>query len=243
MPHPRKTTADLPLSAALNGTRGAADGAMIPLTPDALAESAAAAVAAGATDLHVHPRTPCGRGSLSPRVLAPVLEAIRARVRVPVGVTTGAWAEPDAAARLDRVRSWTVLPDHASVDWHEPAAEEIATALLERGVGVEAVLRSDTEGPARFARSPLRDRVSRILAEVTDQDTPEHTAHTLLTRIAPTPTRPILLHGKDKGAWPILHLARTLGLHSRIGLEDTLTLPGGGRALSNEELVRGALGF
>ncbi|MGQ4331969.1 3-keto-5-aminohexanoate cleavage protein, partial [Streptomyces hayashii] len=69
----------------LNGTRGAADGAVVPLTPDALAESAAEAVAAGADDVHVHLRTPCGRDSVSPRVVAAALDAIRARVSVPVG--------------------------------------------------------------------------------------------------------------------------------------------------------------
>ncbi|WP_373304447.1 3-keto-5-aminohexanoate cleavage protein [Streptomyces anandii] len=51
----------------LNGSRRAADGAVVPLTPAALAESAAGAVAAGATEVHVRPRTPCGRES-SPRV-------------------------------------------------------------------------------------------------------------------------------------------------------------------------------
>src|SRR5919197_1906737 len=134
----------------LNGVRGSADGAMVPLTPEAMAESAAQAVAAGATDIHVHPKTPCGHDSLSPRVIGPVLEAIRARVSVPVGVTTGAWAEPDPAARLmgvpprERVRAWgsvrswatlAELPDRASVNWHEEGAEEIAAALLDLGVG------------------------------------------------------------------------------------------------------------
>ncbi|CAM5637006.1 3-keto-5-aminohexanoate cleavage protein OS=Streptomyces glaucescens OX=1907 GN=SGLAU_07435 PE=4 SV=1 [Streptomyces glaucescens] len=125
-----------------------------PLTPQAMAEEAARAVAAGATDLHVHPKTPCGRDTMSARVVAATLEAIRARVPVPVGVTTGAWAEPDPAARLARVREWTVLPDHASVNWHEPGAEEVAAALLERGVEVEAGIWSGTDGAARFARSP-----------------------------------------------------------------------------------------
>ncbi|NEC72168.1 3-keto-5-aminohexanoate cleavage protein, partial [Streptomyces rochei] len=93
----------------LNGARGSADGAVVPLSPQAVADSAAGAVAAGATDVHVHPKTPCGRDTLSPRVLAVTLGAIRARVpaSVPVGVTTGAWAEPDPAARVARIRSWT----------------------------------------------------------------------------------------------------------------------------------------
>src|SRR4051812_81921 len=146
----------------LNGARGAVDGAVVPLSPGAMARSAAEAVAAGASDVHVHPKSPCGQDTLSPKPVAATLEAIRAQVRVPVGVTTGAWAEPDPAARVARVRSWTVLPDHASVNWHEPGAEEVAAALLDRGIGVEAGLWSGADGPARFAVSPLRSRVLRV---------------------------------------------------------------------------------
>lgn len=227
----------------LNGPRGAADGTAVPLTPSAMAESAAEAVAAGATDIHVHPKTPCGRDSLSPRVVAATLEAIRARVSVPVGVTTGAWAEPDPAARLARVRDWTVLPDHASVNWHEPGAESMAAALIELGVGVEAGIWSGTDAAERFAVSPLGPKVLRVLAEVTDTaaDTATATARTLLAGLGPAHGRPVLLHGEDGGAWPVLRLAGRLGLATRVGLEDTLVLPDGRRALSNAQLVSGAL--
>ncbi|AIR97502.1 3-keto-5-aminohexanoate cleavage protein [Streptomyces glaucescens] len=225
----------------LNGPRGAADGPVVPLTPEAMAEEAARAVAAGATDVHVHPKTPCGRDTMSPRVVAATLEAIRERVPVPVGVTTGAWAEPDPAARLARVREWTVLPDHASVNWHEPGAEEVAAALLERGVGVEAGVWSGTDGAARFARSPLGPRVLRVLAEVTDADAAARSARALLSGLGRAHGRPVLLHGEDAGAWPVLRLAGRLGLATRIGLEDTLALPDGRRAASNAELVRAGL--
>ncbi|MFJ5281601.1 3-keto-5-aminohexanoate cleavage protein [Streptomyces parvulus] len=228
-----------------NGARGAGDGAVVPLSPEALADSVAEAVAAGATDVHVHPKTPCGRDTLSPRVLAATLEAVRARVpdTVPVGVTTGAWAEPDPAARVARIRSWTVLPDHASVNWHEPGAEETAAALLERGVSVEAGVWSGTGGAARFLRSPLAPHVLRVLAEVTDTDpaTARETARALLAALGPAHGRPVLLHGEDANAWPVLRLAGHLNLPTRIGLEDTLLMPDGRRAPSNAELVRAGL--
>jgi uncharacterized protein (DUF849 family) len=230
------------LQVCLNGPRGAVDGAVVPLTPEVMGESAAWAVAAGAMDVHVHPKSPCGEDSLSPKVLAPTLEAIRARVSVPVGVTTGAWAEPEPEARLARVRSWAqlpALPDHASVNWHEEGAEEIAAALIELGVGVEAGIWSGTDGAARFAVSPLGPRVLRVLAEVTDTsaDTAEDTAHALLSGLGSAHGRPVLLHGEDGSAWPVLRLAGRLGLATRIGLEDTLLLPDGQRAASNAQLV------
>ncbi|MEU5622267.1 MULTISPECIES: 3-keto-5-aminohexanoate cleavage protein [Streptomyces] len=225
----------------VNGVRAGADGAVVPLSPEAVADSVAEAVAAGASDVHVHPKTPCGRDTLSARVLAATLEAVRARVpaSVPVGVTTGAWAEPDPAARVARIRSWTVLPDHASVNWHEPGAEETAAALIERGVDVEAGVWSGTDGAALFLRSPLGPKVLRVLAEVTDTDpaTARDSARALLSGLGPAHGRPVLLHGEDGGAWPVLRLAGRLGLATRIGLEDTLFLPDGGRAASNAALV------
>ncbi|MFJ3211717.1 3-keto-5-aminohexanoate cleavage protein [Streptomyces flaveolus] len=227
----------------VNGAREGADGAVVPLTPEAMADAVAGAVAAGATDVHVHPKTPCGRDTLSPRVLAVTLAAIRARVPVPVGVTTGAWAEPGPNARVARVRSWEALPDHASVNWHEPGAEAVAAALIERGVGVEAGVWSGTDGAERFARSPLGPRVLRVLAEVTDTDaeTAEASARTLLAGLGTAHGRPVLLHGEDGGAWPVLRLAGRLGLATRIGLEDTLFLPDGRPARSNAELVEAGL--
>lgn len=227
----------------LNGTRSAADGAAVPLSPEALARAAAEAVAAGATDVHVHPKTPCGQDSLSPRVVAATLEAIRARVAVPVGVTSGARAEPDPAARVARVRAWTVLPDHASVNWHEPGAEELAAALLDLGVGVEAGIRSGTDGASRFAVSPYASQVLRVLAEVTDTDASGavESARALLADLGSAHGRPVLLHGEDGGAWTVLRLAGRLGLATRTGLEDTLVLPDGQRARSNAQLVEEGL--
>jgi uncharacterized protein (DUF849 family) len=177
--------------------------------------------------------------------VAAVLTALRNAVAVPVGVTTGAWAEPDPARRAERVRSWTVLPDHASVNWHEPGAEEVAAALLERGVGVEAGVWSGTDGARRFLASPLASRVTRVLAEVTDPgpSTAEATARTLLAQLGEAGGVPVLLHGEDGGAWPVARLAVRLGLDTRIGLEDTLYLPDGRPARSNAQLVAALSGL
>ncbi|MFD6888381.1 3-keto-5-aminohexanoate cleavage protein [Streptomyces sp. NPDC059957] len=141
------------LVVSLNGSRSAADGSAVPMSPEDLVDAALAAVAAGAREVLVHPRTPCGRESLSPRVVGPLLEALRdaglgagGRVRggpgpgdgVALSVAVSVGAEPDHAGRLARVRSWTVLPDRAVVRFAEPGARELAEALLERGPAVDA---------------------------------------------------------------------------------------------------------
>ncbi|MFC4907016.1 3-keto-5-aminohexanoate cleavage protein [Actinomadura gamaensis] len=232
----------------LNGARSRAECAHLPVSPRELAAAAREAVAAGARDVHVHPKDAGGGDTLEPAAVAAVLTAVREAVPgVTVGVTTGAWATPDPAARAAQVRAWTVLPDHASVNWHEDGAADVASALLERGVGVEAGIYSGTPAAERFRAWPHAHRVLRVLAEVTDTD-PATAARTaadllddLLDDLREVTAAPILLHGEDGGAWPVLRLAAARRLATRIGLEDVLRLPDGTSAEGNAALVRAAL--
>lgn len=221
-----------------NGARDRAECPHLPLTPRELAASVREAVAAGAQDVHMHPRDDDGAETLEPAYVARAVTAVReAAPGIPVGVTTAAWAEPDPTRRAAFVRAWTVLPDHASVNWHEDGAELVADALLERGVGIEAGLFSGTEAAERFLAWPSAGRVLRVLAEITDAG--PGTAPALLGRLR-SATRPVLLHGEDDSAWPVLRLAGARGLDARIGLEDTLLLPDGSPAPSNAALATAA---
>ncbi|MEV4256936.1 3-keto-5-aminohexanoate cleavage protein, partial [Spirillospora sp. NPDC049652] len=192
----------------------------MPLTAAELAAEAARAVAAGAADLHIHPKDARGRDSLDPDAVAEAVSAVRAAVPpgVGVGVTTGAWAAPEVADRLAAIRAWRVRPDHASVNWHEDGAEDVAAALLDLGVGVEAGVWSETDGAERFRRSALAGRVLRVLAEVVDTDpaTAAASADGLLAELAGLPGGvPVLLHGEEGGTWPVLERAARLGLDTR----------------------------
>ncbi len=219
----------------------------VPLTPVQVADEAAAMVAAGVEELHIHPKDPGGFDSLDPERVAAFVSAVRAAVPgIPVGVTTGAWAEPDPQRRIALVRAWDpgALPDYASVNWHEDGALELARALLDAGVGVEAGLFSATAGADVLALSGLADRMHRLLAEVVETD-PLQTASAArhhferLGPLARANGRPVLLHGEGLAAWPVLRLAHEYGADQRIGLEDVLVDPDG-RSVSNASLVRSA---
>ena len=56
-----------------------------------------------------------------------------------------------------------------------------------------------------------------------------------------SPTAPRLLHGEGPACWPLIAHAGTLGLPTRIGLEDTIVGPDGSAVRGNAELVRLAL--
>lgn len=52
---------------------------------------------------------------------------------------------------------------------------------------------------------------------------------------------PVLLHGEGSSCWPALRYARSLGLATRVGLEDVLVMPNGSPAPDNATLVIAAL--
>lgn len=215
----------------------------VPVSAEEVAAAVRTAADVGAQDAHLHPKDGTGADTLDAFHVAETVTAVRAATpNIRVGVTTGAWAEPDPAERAALIRSWTVLPDHASVNFHEAGAELVAETLLERGVAVEAGIFSGTEAAERFLRWPHAHRVLRVLAEVTDTDPQSAlgTAKALLHAIGTGHERPILLHGEDGGAWPVLRLAVRHNLDVRIGLEDTLTLPDGSPVDDNAVLIQTA---
>ncbi|MEW2175080.1 3-keto-5-aminohexanoate cleavage protein [Streptomyces sp. NPDC005406] len=231
------------LQVCLNGARTRTECPVLPISPAELARAARAAVAAGAQDIHLHAKTPEGEDTLDPHIVAAAVTAVRAAVsNIPVGVTTGAWTLPDPAQRAAQIRSWTVLPDHASVNWHEDGADEVAAALLERGIGIEAGIYSGTRAAQRFLAWPRAHRVLRILAEVTDSDprTAAATAAGLISELSPAAEAPLLLHGEGPASWPVLLMASSHDLYMRIGLEDVLHLPDGTAADDNASLVLAA---
>lgn len=48
---------------------------------------------------------------------------------------------------------------------------------------------------------------------------------------------PVLAHGEQAWAWPVLRWAQASGYDVRVGLEDTLVLPTGREARDNATLV------
>jgi uncharacterized protein (DUF849 family) len=189
-------------------------------------------------------RRPDGRESLAAPDVARAVSAVRSACRgTPAGISTGAWIEPDPDRRLTLVRRWHVLPDYASVNFNEPGAIEIAEELLELGVGVEAGL-SDAGAAALLLGSGLEDRCLRVLLEPQEPELPAalDTVEAMERVLAgATSSRaPRLLHGVDATAWALLQEAGRRGYDARIGLEDSLRLPGGEIAGDNLELVRAA---
>lgn len=231
------------LKACVNGARTPDEHPALPVTPQQLAAETVAAHAAGARAVHLHPKNADGADSLRASDVEAAVAAVRqAAPGLPLGVTTGFWALPDAAQRLRAIESWSVLPDFASVNWHEPGAAELAELLLSRGVGVEAGI-FHAEAAESWAASAVAPHCLRVMVEL-GADGDVATADEILAVVAaagsPAPT---LLHGLDDSCWPLLQHAGARGLQARIGMEDTLALPDGSRADGNAALVSAAVGL
>lgn len=228
------------LQAALNGARRREDHPALPTTSPELAAAASQSVAAGAMAIHVHVRDARGLESVAPNDVARAVAALRGAVPgIPFGVSTGAWIMPETERRYQTVSAWELLPDYASVNFDEPGAEQLAQLLLSRRVGVEAGLARPVAAE-RLVQSGLAPHCLRVLIEPQARRLDEALAIVAdIERLldAAGITLPRLLHGIDATAWPLIAEAASRGYDTRIGFEDTLTLPNGTLAESNAVLV------
>lgn len=234
------------LQVCLNGSRRRDE--RVPVTVTQIAQSAAEAVAAGADAVHVHPRDDLGRETLDGELVALTVEAIRRAVPgIPVGVTTREGLVEDEVKRLAVVSRWPRPedggPDFASVNWHEGLIVDLATVLRTRRIDVEAGIWSPAAA-ADFVGRHWPWRVLRVLVEAVPGHSPggygPWAVERILSALGQQPM-PVLVHGEEQWAWPVLRWAQDQGYDTRIGLEDTLVDEQGLRARDNAALVGAAL--
>jgi uncharacterized protein (DUF849 family) len=230
------------LEAALNGGRSPADHPATPVTPGELGAAAVEAAHAGAGAVHFHVRAPDGRESLAAVDVARAVAEVR-RHGVPFGISTGAWIIADPVLRLAVVEEWTALPDFVSINFDEDGAAELASFFLRRNVTIEAGV-ANPFAAEQLVRSGLGHRCLRIMFEPREQTVGEAVSTVAATEAVLDAAKlrvPRMLHGVNATAWPLVDAAGARGYATRIGFEDTLTLPNGKVAGGNGELVRAAL--
>jgi uncharacterized protein (DUF849 family) len=227
------------LQACLNGRRLRDEHPAVPLAPEELAAEARRSVAAGAGELHVHPRAPGAGDTTDPGAAGATVRAIRAACPgTPLGLTTGLWTTGgDAELRHAHVQAWDDLPDYVSVNLAEPGSAELCGLLAERGVGIEAGVWNLADAHLLLERglAPLR-----VLVETSDggaEDPVGAAAEIDELLVAGGLTAPQLHHGAGADAWEMLDAALARGRDVRIGLEDTTLMPDGSTSRDNAELV------
>jgi len=222
------------IQAAINGGRPFP----APSTPREIAAAARMAMAAGAFCVHIHPRDSSGRESLASADVAAIVNLVP-----DAGVTTAAWIEPDAAKRIALIQGWRLLPAFASVNLDEDGALAVAESLVSRGVAIELGL-PDVASCELMMSSGIWKRGLRVLLEAQEQNLDAAIANiTVMEDVIAECTLPRLLHGFDAMTWPLIRLAGMRGWDTRVGLEDTFTLPDGSPARTNAQLIEAARGL
>jgi uncharacterized protein (DUF849 family) len=221
------------LQACLNGNRPRADHPAVPITPDELAEAARGAVAAGAAELHAHPRGPDESDTVEPGPVAAAVRAIRAACPgILLGLTTGLWTtDGDAERRHAHVAAWEELPDYVSANAAEEGFAELCALVTGRGVGIEVGVWSLDDAETLIASGIVP---MRVLVETNDVAAAGEMGAALEEGGLSAPQ---LHHGGHTDAWRALDAALARGRDIRIGLEDTTLLPDGSLARDNADLV------
>ena len=146
---------------------------------------------------------------------------------------------PDLEERLKAIRSWTVLPDFASVNLHEAGATQVIRLLLDKGIGVEAGIWNAPAANA-LVKSGFGDHCTRILLEPAEASCRAQVNLLQMEAALVGITPPRLLHGLGRCAWELVALAGRRKYDTRVGFEDMLKLPDGTSAASNAQLVAAA---
>jgi uncharacterized protein (DUF849 family) len=232
------------LQACLNGYRDRAFNPAVPITPQEIARDAAACLAAGANEFHVHPRNAKGAESFAAEDIAATLQAVRASVPgVPIGISTRDGIAADPVARQRAFQAWQILPDYVSVNLSEADAPEVIRLMLKRSIGIEAGLATVADAE-RYVKLTESAACLRVLIEIDDQEKTDamRVAHNIIAVLDRERSRlPRQLHGYDACKWALHAEALRLGMDQRIGLEDGKLLPDGRITESNAGLIAAAV--
>lgn len=239
------------IMAAPNGARRTqADHPNLPVTPAALAYTAAACLEAGAAALHLHVRDRDQRHILDAEAYGEALAAIRRTVgdRLILQITTeavGRYTAPEQQAVVRAVRPESVsvalremVPDAA----HEHAAAAFYAWCRTEAVAVQHIL-YDGDDVERFLRAREQGIIPSEGGTVLFV-----LGRYLIDRAAdPNDIVPFLTNWSGELPWALCCFgnkearasltAALLGGHCRVGFENNLDLADGTRADGNEDLV------
>ena len=167
MPSSPPSSPKIYVKACINGARTPDQHPNLPVTPEQLAAEAVAAHGAGAKAVHMHPKTADGVDSLLPEVVDAAVSAVRARGTGPAargddGVLGAAGRRRSGCAPS---RAGRVLPDFASVNWHEPGSPDLAELLLSRGSASRSAS-STPRRPSRGRPPTIAPHCMRVMIEL-----------------------------------------------------------------------------
>jgi uncharacterized protein (DUF849 family) len=212
-----------------------------PWRPEEAAAEGRRAVEAGAGMVHVHARRDDGEESSDPDWYARFLDIFGTDCpSVPVSFTSR-----HTSRLIEDVAAWAPTPHVCSVNFGSVVDpwREVLQLLRDRTVVIEAGVADESMIDALYAaRCPVCHVV--FLVVTADRTRGSAAARYVALRSHAREAgleAPIVAHGRGDATWGVVGAALAAGDHVRVGLEDSLTLPDGRPAHSNEDLVRCAV--
>jgi uncharacterized protein (DUF849 family) len=231
------------LKIALNGARPKTENKNIPRTIEEIAAQVKDVFNFGYNVFHIHCYNQQGVESLVPGDVEKLVTSVKQISQdIQIGISTGDWIEPDLKKRINYINNWNVMPDFVSVNMIEDNVHEICSALIKRGVLIEAGL-NELQAAEIFINSGIEPYCTRILVEPESEILDEaiktvNEIENVLNNNNSKTRR--LLHGFNAVSWPLLREAKKRGYDSRIGIEDTIYDENGKMINSNLELIMSA---
>ncbi|MFD2054357.1 3-keto-5-aminohexanoate cleavage protein [Mesorhizobium calcicola] len=250
--HRLESTGPVAIAVAPNGgRRGKADHPALPITPDELADVAAASLDAGAAMIHAHVRDRDGRHLLNAEAYRAAIAAIKARVgeRLVIQITTEALGLYAPEQQMQVVRD--VRPEAVSLalrefvpdETHEATfasflkwlrAERVTPQIILYSAGEASYLSALAQrGMIPFENPPVLYVLGRYTVGQTSR--PADLLPFLATEDAAFRHWMVCAFGRHETA--CVTSAALLGGHARVGFENNLFLPDGTLASGNQDLI------
>jgi len=225
----------------------------LPLTPEEIAQSGIAAVAAGASLLHLHVRDVQGKPTLDPKVISQVMGLIRKNCsEVILQVSTGGAVGDPYETRMGVL---TCQPEMASLTTGttnfgdevflnpRPFVEKLAGLMRDKNIKPELEIfdLSMMEEGLRLVEKALVKKPAHfqfVLGVPGALQATKENLNLLLSRLPQEATWSVAAVGRHQ--FPMVELAIQKGGHVRVGMEDNIYLAKGVLAKSNAELVEKA---
>ncbi|MBI2336473.1 MAG: 3-keto-5-aminohexanoate cleavage protein [Deltaproteobacteria bacterium] len=225
----------------------------LPLTPEEIAQSGIAAVAAGASLLHLHVRDAQGKPTLDSQVISRVMELIRKDCpEVILQVSTGGAVGDPYETRMGVL---VCKPEMASLTTGttnfgdevflnpRPFVEKLAGLMRDKNIKPELEifdLSMMEEGLRLIEKDWVKEpaHFQFVLGVPGALQAASENLNLLLSRLPKKATWSVAAVGRHQ--FPMVELAIQKGGHVRVGMEDNIYLEKGVLAKSNAELVEKA---
>jgi uncharacterized protein (DUF849 family) len=232
---------EMVIKICLNGGRTKQEHAQLSVTLEEIMKDIFVLRNIGVEHFHIHLRDNDGKETFDNKALAPQMQILRQRYpAIKIGLSSNLFGNMTVETRHQKINEWEFKPDYVSVNLSEPGSLELWDLLKEKEIKPEAGIWTMDDAEI-FVKNKLDRYCERALIEMFFEEKEEAVFHAnQISAFLKEHNNALeqVHHGEGVNTWAVIDNAREKNYGVRIGLEDTLVLRNGERALGNEALYR-----